>query len=184
MSRYRLNRTLVMVGMMGAGKTAVGTALAREIEVEFVDSDAEIEAAANMTVGEIFERFGEDFFRQKESQVLARLLDGPPCVLSTGGGAFLLAKNRARIAETGLAIWLKADRELLWSRVRNKDTRPLLRVDNPRETLFALLEARAPAYAEAGLVVTAEPDLSVQDMADKVLNALLDHPSGCLRKVA
>ena len=137
-----------------------------------------------MKVAEIFDRFGEPFFRRKEAQVLSRLLDGPPCVLSTGGGAFLRPENRALIAERGLAIWLKVDRELLWSRVRHKDTRPLLRVDNPRETLFALLEAREPAYAEAGLVVAAEPDLSVQEMAAKVLNALLDHPSGCLRKVA
>jgi len=184
MSRYRLHRTLVMVGMMGAGKTAVGGALARMIGVPFIDSDAEIEAAANMKVAELFETYGESFFRDKEALVLERLLSGPPCVLSTGGGAFLREENRALIAARGLAVWLKADRELLWARVRHKDSRPLLQVDNPRQKLYALLEAREPAYAEAGLVVTAEPDLSVQAMAEKVLRALLAHPSDCLRKVA
>lgn len=172
-----------MIGMMGAGKTAIGTALARLIGVPFLDSDAEIEAAANMQVAEIFAEFGEAFFRDKESLVLARLLDGPPAILSTGGGAFLEAKNRDMIAAGGLAVWIKADRDLLWARVRHKDTRPLLRTSDPRQTLFDLLEKREPFYAEAGLVVVAEPDLSVQDMADKVLAALLTHGSNFLEKV-
>jgi shikimate kinase len=184
MSRYQLRKSVVMVGMMGAGKTAVGTALARYLEVPFLDSDAEIEAAANLTVAEIFEQFDEAFFREKESLVLARLLDGAPSILSTGGGAFLLASNRVLIANKGLAVWLKADRNLLWARVRHKDTRPLLRGDNPRKKLFDLLAAREPAYRKAGLVVTADAHMSVADMADKVLEALLVHPSDCLRKVA
>jgi shikimate kinase len=171
-----------MIGMMGAGKTAVGTALARSLNVAFVDSDHEIEEAANETIAEIFEKYGELFFRKKESQVLARLLEGKACILSTGGGAFLQKDNRDLIARKGLAVWLKADEDLLWSRVRHKTTRPLLRVPDPRQKLSSLLKDREPYYREAGLVVEADENYSVQDMADEVLKALLDHPSGVLRK--
>lgn len=184
MSRYKLTKTVVMVGMMGAGKTAIGTALARLIGVAFIDSDAEIEKAANMSISEVFESYGEAFFRDKEALVLARLLDGPPCILSTGGGAYLQEANRAIIAERGLAVWLKADRDLLWARVRNKTTRPLLMVPNPRARLFELLEQREPIYAGAGLIVEADANFSVQDMSERVLDALLGHPSGLLQKVS
>ncbi len=183
MSRWKLKATVVMVGMMGAGKTAVGGALARMLNVPFVDSDRQIEEAANMSIAEIFARDGEAFFRDRESRVLARLLDGPPCILSAGGGAFLEERNRRMIAERGLAVWLRADADLLWSRVSHKDTRPLLRVENPRERLVALLQAREPAYAQAGLVVDSLPDISVQEMAERVRAALLAHPSGILEKV-
>lgn len=162
--------------MMGAGKTAVGGQLARLLQVPFVDSDEAIEAAANMRVAEIFARDGEAFFRQKEAQVLERLMTGPPCVLSTGGGAFLSARNRATIGRHGLSVWLKADLELLWSRVRHRNTRPLLRTADPRATLAALLEARAPVYALADVTVEARPGLSVEEMARKVLAALRDRP--------
>ncbi len=172
---YRLKRTVVLVGMMGAGKTAIGTALARLLSVPFLDSDEEIVKAANRSIAEIFERDGEPFFREKEAQVLARLLAGPPCVLSTGGGAYLSPANRAAIAREGVAVWLKADLDLLWQRVRHKTTRPLLRTDNPRETLRALLAARTPAYAEAEVVVQARPEYSVDDMTQKVAEALRAH---------
>jgi len=165
----------VLVGMMGAGKTAIGTALARLLSVPFLDSDEEIVKAANRSIAEIFERDGEPFFREKEAQVLARLLAGPPCVLSTGGGAYLSPANRAAIAREGVAVWLKADLDLLWQRVRHKTTRPLLRTDNPRETLRALLAARTPAYAEAEVVVQARPEYSVDDMTQKVAEALRAH---------
>jgi shikimate kinase len=181
MSRFRLRKTVVMVGMMGAGKTAIGTALARLIGVPFLDSDEQIEKAANLSVAEIFDTYGEAFFRQKES--LARLLEDRPCILSTGGGAYLSAANRQMIAENGLAVWLKADRELLWSRVRHKTSRPLLRVADPRARLFELLDAREQYYAEAGLVVEADPNYSVQDMAENVLAVLLAHSSQSLEKV-
>ncbi|MCB1367747.1 MAG: shikimate kinase [Rhodobacteraceae bacterium] len=184
MSRYKLTKTVVMVGMMGAGKTAVGTALAKAIAVPFIDSDAEIEKAANLTIAEVFECYGEAFFREKEALVLARLLEDAPCILSTGGGAFLQAANRAIIAERGLAVWLKADRDLLWSRVRHKTTRPLLMVPDPKAKLHELLDSREPFYAEAGLIVEADANFSVQDMAERVLAALLTHPSGLLRKVS
>lgn len=172
----RLRKTVVMVGMMGAGKTAVGTALARLLDVPFRDSDEEIVKAADRTIAEIFERDGEAFFRARESEVLARLLRGAPCVLSTGGGAFLSPANRQLIHEVGVSVWLRADLDLLWQRVRHKSTRPLLRTENPRETLRHIHEARAPLYAEADLVVDSVADISVEDMARRVEQALLTRP--------
>ncbi len=172
----QLTKTVVMVGMMGAGKTAVGTALARLLAVDFRDSDEEITRAANRSIAEIFERDGEPFFRARETEVIARLLRGSPCVLSTGGGAFLSAANRALIHDVGVSVWLRADLDLLWQRVRHKTTRPLLRTANPRETLRALYDARLPFYAEADLAVDSAADLSVEDMAIRVREALRTRP--------
>jgi shikimate kinase len=177
----RLAKTVVMVGMMGAGKTAVGTAVARQLGVEFRDSDEEIVLAADRTISEIFERDGEAFFRARETEVITRLLRGTPCVLSTGGGAFLSAQNRKLVHEVGVSVWLRADLELLWQRVRHKTTRPLLRTANPRETLRALYEARLPYYGEADIVVDAEADLSVEDMAGRVIEALKTRPDVLVR---
>jgi len=171
-----LQRTVVLVGMMGAGKTAVGQALARQLAVPFIDSDDEIVRAAGMTVAEIFARDGEAFFRARETQVLERLLAGPPSVLSTGGGAFLAPGNRQLIGERGVSVWLDASVDLLWSRVRHRTTRPLLRTENPRATLEGLAEARAPVYATADLAVTSEAGLSVEEMARRVLRALATRP--------
>jgi shikimate kinase len=168
----RLKKTVCMVGMMGAGKTAIGSAVARILGVPFLDSDAEIESAANARISEIFERWGEPFFREKESQVLSRLLDGTPCILSTGGGAYLAPGNRARITERGVAVWIKANPEILWARVRHKDTRPLLRTPDPRATLLELVAAREPVYALADLCVEAEPSLSVERMAEKTIGVI------------
>lgn len=173
---WRLKKTVVMVGMMGAGKTAVGTQLARSLGVTFRDSDDEIVKAANMTIAEIFARDGEAFFRHKESQVLARLLAGPPGVLSTGGGAFLAEANRAAISAQGVSVWLRADLDLLWQRVRHKTTRPLLRTPDPLGTLKGLLEARAPVYALADLIVDSQPGLSIEAMANRVIAALQTRP--------
>jgi len=170
--RPRLTRTVVLVGMMGAGKTAVGHALAARLGVPFLDSDEEIVKAAQMTVAEIFARDGEPFFRARESEVLERLLSGSPAVVSTGGGAFLSAANRALIARLGASVWLKADLELLWNRVKHKNTRPLLRTENPRATLAGLLAARTPFYEQAQIAVEAEPSLSIEEMAGKVVTAL------------
>ncbi|MFZ9200288.1 MAG: shikimate kinase [Paracoccaceae bacterium] len=172
----RLKKTAVMVGMMGAGKTAVGTALARLLGVPFRDSDEEIVRAANRSIAEIFERDGEAFFRARETEVISRLLVGEPSILSTGGGAFLSDQNRALISEHGVSVWLRADLELLWQRVRHKTTRPLLRTANPRETLRGLYDVRLPFYQKADLAVDAAPDLSVEDMARRVVQALASRP--------
>lgn len=172
----RLKKTVVLVGMMGAGKTAVGTALARLLGVPFLDSDEEIVKAASRSIAEIFERDGEPFFRARETEVLNRLLHGAPCVLSTGGGAFLSEGNRALIHAAGISVWLRADLDLLWHRVRHKTTRPLLRTSNPRETLKTLYDARQPAYAQADLTVDAAAEISVEAMAERVAKALATRP--------
>jgi shikimate kinase len=167
-----LSRSIVLVGMMGSGKTAVGTAVARLLDVPFLDSDHEIERAAQMSVADVFARDGEPFFRARESEVLERLLTGPPGVISTGGGAFLAEGNRDLIARLGVSVWLRADLELLWNRVRHKNTRPLLRTADPKATLASLLEARVPHYSKAQIVVEAAPSLSISAMAQKVVRQL------------
>ena len=174
--RYQLKRTVVLVGMMGAGKTAVGTALARHLGVPFLDSDAEIVKAANMTIAEIFARDGEPFFRAKESQVIGRLLKARRGILSTGGGAYLHDSNRTMISALGIAVWLRAPVDLLWARVRHKEGRPLLRTPNPYATLLEMAETRQPVYARAELMVESEPHNSVEEMALKVTAALLTRP--------
>lgn len=172
----RLRKTVVLVGMMGAGKTAIGKALAQRLGVPFLDSDAEIETAANMSIAEIFARDGEPFFRKKESQVIARLLDAGPSILSTGGGAYLADLNRQMISDKGVAVWLKADLDLLWSRVKHKDTRPLLRTADPRGTLAALCDTREPLYALSDLNVQSRAGYSIEDTCTKVIEALKTRP--------
>ena len=174
--QMRLKKTVVLVGMMGAGKTAVGTVLAKRLAVPFLDSDAAIEKAANMSIAEIFARDGEGFFRAKESQVISRLLDDERGILSTGGGAFLSEANREMISERGVSVLLDADEDLLWNRVRHKDSRPLLRTANPRRTLQDLIAKRGPIYAQADLKVRALPHYAVTDTAEKVIDALLTRP--------
>ncbi|MFD2739389.1 shikimate kinase [Sulfitobacter aestuarii] len=173
---YRLKKTVALVGMMGAGKTAVGRSVAQRLGVPFLDSDAEIERAANLSVPEIFARDGETFFRKRESEVIARLLDAHCGILSTGGGAFLAEVNRRNIGERGVSVWLDADLDLLWQRVRHKDTRPLLRTADPRGTLAALYEARVPLYRKADLAVTCKQNLSIEAMAQRVIDTLLTRP--------
>lgn len=171
-----LKKTVVLVGMMGAGKTAVGKALAARLDVPFLDSDEEIVKAANRSIAGIFMRDGEAFFRAREAEVIARLMDEQVGILSTGGGAFLADQNRAVIADKGVAVWLRADLDLLWARVRHKNTRPLLQTDNPRETLRELCEAREPLYAEAALSVQCDPKYSIAEMAAAVFEALKTRP--------
>lgn len=173
---FVLQKTIALVGMMGAGKTAVGKALAARLDVPFLDSDAEIEAAANRKIAEIFERDGEPFFRQKESLVIDRLLEGNPCVLSTGGGAFLADHNRAMMTQKGVSVWLDADVSVLWGRVKHKDTRPLLRTPDPFQTLKDLHEKRAPIYQLADIAVPSLEAYSIDDMTDHVITALLKRP--------
>ena len=168
----RLVRSVVLVGMMGAGKTAVGKVLAQRLGVEMRDSDAEIVASARLTIAEIFDRYGEPFFREKESTVIERLLEGPPCVLSTGGGAWMSAANRDLLAARAVVVWLKVDLDLLWSRVKHKSTRPLLRTANPRATLADLYAQREPVYALAPYYVTVAPDWTIETTMVQVLAEL------------
>ncbi len=173
---WTVKKTIVLVGMMGAGKTAVGKALAAQLDVPFLDSDAEIEDAAAMSISEIFQRDGEEFFRDRETEVINRLLDTSHGVLSTGGGAFLSERNRKLMSQKGVSVWLNADLKLLWNRVKHKDTRPLLQTPNPYETLKELFEARVPIYALADLTVAARPSYTIEKMASQVLNALATRP--------
>lgn len=175
-STPKLRRTVVLVGMMGSGKTAIGRALAQRLGVPYVDSDAEIEAAAKATIAEIFEKSGEAFFRDREAEIIARLLQTEPCVLSTGGGAFLAERNRAAISRQGVSVLLDVDLDLLWERVRHKDTRPLLRTPDPRKTLAEIFEARRPIYALADLHAKAKPSFSIDEMTDEVLRVLSGRP--------
>ena len=162
--------------MMGSGKTAIGRALAAELGVPFLDSDAAIEEAAASTIAEIFARDGEAFFRKREAEVLRRLLSGPPGIVSTGGGAFLAEANRAAIAEMGVALWLDADLETLWDRVRHKDTRPLLRTDNPKATLTEIYNARTPIYSLAGLRMPVDPEATISETTQSVIKTLATRP--------
>ncbi|UWR24789.1 shikimate kinase [Sulfitobacter sp. S223] len=174
--RFRLKKTVALVGMMGSGKTAVGRAVATKLGVPFLDSDQEIEAAANLSVPEIFQRDGEVFFRKRETEVISRLLETQKGILSTGGGAFLAEVNRENIAKKGVAVWLDAQLDLLWNRVRHKDTRPLLRTANPRATLAEIFAARTPIYKQADLRVACAEDLSIDAMAERVITTLLTRP--------
>ncbi len=173
---WKVKKTVVLVGMMGSGKTAVGKALAELLAVDFIDSDENIEKAAAMTVAEIFERDGEAFFRARETEVVDRLLNQHNGILSTGGGVFMQERNRDLIRKKGVSVWLDADLDLLWQRVRHKNTRPLLRTTNPYQTLSDLYTNRAPVYALADLTVKASADYSIDQMAGKVLEALKTRP--------
>jgi shikimate kinase len=152
----RLNRTVTLVGMMGAGKSAIGRRLAARLEVPFRDADTEIETAAGCTISEIFERYGEPAFRDGERRVISRLLTEAPHVLATGGGAFMDAQTRDGIKANTVSIWIKAPVEILLQRVKRRDNRPLLKNGDPRETLERLLEVREPVYAEADLTIESE----------------------------
>ena len=174
--RPRLKKTVVLVGMMGAGKTAVGKALAARLDVLFLDSDEEIVKAADRSIAEVFERDGEAFFRDRETEVITRLLVEQVGILSTGGGAYLSKRNRDAISKAGVAVWLQADLNLLWARVRHKNTRPLLRTENPFETLRDLYQTRDPLYAKAELSVSCHADFSIDDMASEVIKALKSRP--------
>ncbi|MGB7656501.1 MAG: shikimate kinase [Novosphingobium sp.] len=149
----RIDRPLVLVGMMGVGKTSVGKRLAGALGLPFVDADDEIEQAAQMSIPEIFERFGEAYFRDGERRVIARLVSGPRRVIATGGGAFVNAETRRMILDKGISVWIDSDIETLLDRVGRKDNRPLLKQGNPREILTRLKAERESAYAEAQIHV-------------------------------
>lgn len=152
----KVDRPLVLVGMMGVGKSSVGRKLAQLLGLRFTDADAEIEQAAQMSITEIFEQFGEEYFRDGERRVIARLVDGGPRVIATGGGAFVNDETRALVLERGIAIWIDSDIETLVDRVARKTTRPLLKDGDPREILARLVEQRKPFYSQAQIHVTSE----------------------------
>jgi len=152
-ARLKIDRPIALVGLMGAGKTTVGRRLAGALQLPFVDADAEIERAARLTVAEIFALHGEAEFRRGERSVIARLLNDPPHVLATGGGAFIDPATRALVKEKAISVWLKAPLEVLMRRVEKRETRPLLRGDDPEGTMRKLMADRYPIYAEADLTV-------------------------------
>jgi shikimate kinase len=149
----RVAKTVVFVGLMGVGKTCIGRRLAHRLDLPFVDADREIEEAAGCTIPDIFEQHGEKYFREGERRVILRLLDNPPHVLSTGGGAILDPQTRARIHERAISIWLRADLDLMMKRVSRRNDRPLLQVADPRGRLQELMDERYPLYGEADITV-------------------------------
>lgn len=168
------NRTIVLVGLMGVGKSSVGRRLAQALDMPFRDADNEVEEAAGRSIPEIFAELGEAAFREGERRVIARLLEEPPHVLATGGGAFVNDETRALINQHAISVWLKADVELLARRVGRKDNRPLLKNKDPVQVLTQLAQARYPAYAQAHVhVQTGDTPHGVA--VDAVIKALLEH---------
>ncbi len=175
MARERLGaRAIVFVGLMGAGKTAIGRRLAQMLDLPFVDSDHEIEAVSRMTVPELFERYGEPEFRALEQRVIGRLLREGPRVVSTGGGAFMNAQTREAVTEHGVSIWLKASLDLLMERVSRNQNRPLLRSADPRAVMERLMAERYPVYALADITVETR-DATREIIAEETFRSLCDH---------
>jgi shikimate kinase len=177
---FRVPKTVVLVGLMGAGKSSIGRRLAHRLGLPFTDADTEIEVAAGTSIEEIFARHGEAAFRDGERRVIARLLDGPLQVLATGGGAYMDPATRALVRARGISIWLRASLDVLLARVGRRSNRPLLKAGEPRAVLERLIAERHPVYAEADIVVDSldgTPDATL----DRVLAALAEH---CAQPVA
>lgn len=170
------DKSIVLVGLMGSGKSAIGRRLATRLGLPFIDADTEIEAAAGCSIEDIFEQHGEAAFRDGEKRVIARLLDGPPHVLATGGGAYMDADTRARIREKGLSIWLKADLDVLLERTSRRNNRPLLKQGDPREVLEKLMSERYPVYAETDIMVESD-DRPHEKMLEIIIEAIKSHVS-------
>ena len=170
-------RTITLVGLMGVGKSSVGRRLANALELPFKDADVEIEAAAGRSIPEIFASLGEPAFREGERRVITRLLEDPPHVLATGGGAFITPETRALIKERSISVWLKADLEALARRVSRKDNRPLITGKDPLEVLTDLAAVRYPIYAEADVMVETG-DTAHHVTVDQVIQALTTYLQG------
>lgn len=168
-------RPVVLVGMMGVGKTTVGRRLAPRLGLPFFDADQEIEKAAGMSVSDLFAAHGEQSFREGEARVIKRLLEGPPHVLATGGGAVTNAETRALIADLAVSIWIKADVETILKRATRRNTRPLLQNDDPRETLMRLMREREPFYAAADIHIESQPGPHANTV-DMIIEALSERP--------
>ena len=166
-------RSVVLIGLMGAGKTAVGRRLANQLDLPFIDADGEIEVAAGASISEIFAEHGEAYFRQGERKVIARLLENGPQVLATGGGAYMNPDTRANIKAHGLSVWLKADIKVLMKRVGRRDNRPLLTAGDPEKVMKRLMEERYPIYAEADVTVESR-DVPHDVIVGAVIDALAD----------
>lgn len=165
------SKSLVLTGLMGAGKSAVGRRLAVRLDLPFADADSEIEQAASQTIDEIFTVHGEAYFRDGERRVIARLLEDGPKVLATGGGAFLNAATRQKIAATAISVWLRADIDVLMSRVQRRDNRPLLRRGDPREIMEKLMQERHPVYETADITVHSR-DVTHEAVVSEIIEAL------------
>jgi shikimate kinase len=164
-------RSIVLVGMMGAGKSTIGRRLAARLRLPFLDADIEIEAAAGMSIPDIFETHGEPHFRDGEARVIARLLDNGPAVLATGGGAFMREETRNRIRDKAVSIWLKADADIIMRRVKRRADRPLLQTEDPAATVSRLLEQREPVYQNADLTIWSR-DVPHERIVDECIEAL------------
>jgi shikimate kinase len=164
-------RSLVLVGMMGAGKSTIGRRLSGRLGLPFLDADAEIELAHRMPIPDIFEKYGEPYFRDGEVRVIARLLDGGPAVLATGGGALMRKETRDRIREKAISIWLKVDTEIVMRRVKRRSDRPLLQTADPEATVERLLREREPLYEQADLTVWSR-DVPHEKVVDECIEAL------------
>src|SRR5437762_2081921 len=164
-------RSVVLVGMMGAGKSTIGRRLAARLRLPFLDADIEIEAAAGMSIPDIFETHGEAHFRDGEARVIARLLDSGPAVIATGGGAFMREETRNRIRDKAVSIWLKADVDIIMKRVKRRAGRPLLETEDPQATVTRLLELREPVYRTADLTILSR-DVPHERIVDECIDAL------------
>ena len=173
--RTLAGRSIVLVGLMGAGKSTIGRRLAQKLGLDFVDADVAIEQAAGKSIQEIFADHGESYFRDGERKVIARLLDSGPQVVATGGGAFMNPETRRLIAERGIAVWLRADLPLLMKRVRRRNDRPLLASGDPEDTMRRLMEERYPIYGEAEITVESR-DVPHATIVTDVIRALAMRP--------
>ena len=165
--KHKLNKTIVLVGMMGSGKTVIGRGLAKKLNAKFVDLDQEIVKAANLEITEIFTNFGEEFFREKESKILERLIFGPQIVLASGGGAFISKINQNLILDNTFSIWLKSDPQIIWGRLKNKKNRPLLNDCGNLSDFKKIYKLREKSYSRADLCVSNENVLSIDKMIEK-----------------
>lgn len=166
-------RNLVLVGLMGAGKSAIGRIVAQQLGLPFIDTDTEIERVSRMSISELFAAYGEEEFRALETRVIKRLLRTGPRVVSTGGGAFINEKTRKQIERGGLSVWLSAELDVLWERVNKRDHRPLLKTENPKQTLKDLMDKRYPIYGMADITVQSR-DVRKEVIANEVLASVIE----------